>query len=87
MKLSLARDVTLTSVESGAVLLDGRRGRYWQLNESGSTVLRKLLAGDTPDTAAASLTAAAPVSDAQAQQDVRALIDALSAAKLLEVSP
>ncbi|MEV7345829.1 lasso peptide biosynthesis PqqD family chaperone [Streptomyces sp. NPDC093544] len=86
MKLSLARDVTLTPVESGAVLLDGRRGRYWQLNASGSTILRKLLDGDTPDVAAASLSAAAPVSDDQARQDVMALIDSLSAANLLEVS-
>jgi Coenzyme PQQ synthesis protein D (PqqD) len=86
MNLSLARDVTLTPVESGAVLLDGRRGRYWQLNESGSTVLRKLLAGDTPDAAAANLSASAPVSDVQARQDVIALIDALSAANLVEVA-
>ncbi|MET9294169.1 lasso peptide biosynthesis PqqD family chaperone [Streptomyces sp. NPDC003077] len=86
MKLSLARDVTLTPLDSGAVLLDGRRGRYWQLNESGSTILRKLLDGDTPDTAAAGLSAAAPVSEAQAHKDVMALVDALSAANLVEVS-
>jgi hypothetical protein len=86
MKLSLARDVTLTPVDSGAVLLDGRRGRYWQLNESGSTILRKLLDGETPDSAAANLSASAPVSDIQAQQDVMALIDALSAANLVEVA-
>ncbi|MFJ8109918.1 lasso peptide biosynthesis PqqD family chaperone [Streptomyces sp. NPDC096132] len=87
MKLSLARDVTLTPVESGAVLLDGRRGRYFQLNASGSTILRKLLDGEAPDAAAASLTASAPVSDVQARQDVQALIDALSAAHLVEVAP
>jgi hypothetical protein len=86
MKLSLARDVTLTPIDSGAVLLDGRRGRYWQLNRSGSTVLGKLLAGDGPEVAAASLSASAPVSDVQARQDVLALIDALSAADLVEVS-
>ncbi|MFD5480866.1 lasso peptide biosynthesis PqqD family chaperone [Streptomyces hawaiiensis] len=86
MKLSLARDATLTPIDSGAVLLDGRRGRYWQLNESGSTILRKLLDGETPDTTAASLSASAPVSEVQAQQDVMALVDALSAANLVEVS-
>ncbi|CAL9450197.1 lasso peptide biosynthesis PqqD family chaperone [Streptomyces sp. NPDC090994] len=86
MKVSLARDVTLTSVDSGAVLLDGRRGRYFQLNASGSTILRGLLDGQTPDAAAASLTAAAPVSEDQARQDVRALVDALSAAHLVEVA-
>ncbi|MEV0735377.1 lasso peptide biosynthesis PqqD family chaperone [Streptomyces sp. NPDC050549] len=86
MKLTLARDVTLTDIESGAVLLDGRHGRYWQLNHSGAGVLRQLLDGQAPDTAAAGLCAAAPVSDDQARQDVQALIDALSAAKLVEVA-
>ncbi|GHD56510.1 lasso peptide biosynthesis PqqD family chaperone [Streptomyces sp. NPDC059340] len=86
MKLTLARDVTLTVVDTGAVLLDGRRGRYWQLNHSGAGVLRQLLDGQAPDAAAAGLCAAAPVSDDQARQDVQALIDALSAAKLVEVA-
>jgi len=86
MKLTLARDVTLTDIESGAVLLDGRHGRYWQLNHSGAGVLRQLLDGQAPDAAAAGLCAAAPVSDDQARQDVQALIDALSAAKLVEVA-
>ncbi|MCX4438218.1 MULTISPECIES: lasso peptide biosynthesis PqqD family chaperone [Streptomyces] len=86
MKLTLARDVTLTVVDTGAVLLDGRRGRYWQLNHSGAGVLRQLLDGEAPDAAAAGLCAAAPVSDDQARQDVQALIDALSAAKLVEVA-
>lgn len=87
MKLTLARDVTLTVVDSGAVLLDGRQGRYWQLNQSGAGVLRRLLDGEAPDAAAASLCAAAPVSDARARHDVQALIDALSAADLVEVAP
>ncbi|WEH16166.1 lasso peptide biosynthesis PqqD family chaperone [Streptomyces sp. VNUA24] len=87
MKLSLARDVTLTSVETGAVLLDGRRGRYWQLNQSGSAILRRLLEGATPDATAASLSEVAPVSEEQAHNDVMALIESLSAANLLEVSP
>ena len=87
MKLTLARDVTLTAVESGAVLLDGRRGRYWQLNQSGAGVLRRLLDGEAPETAAAGLCAAAPVSGDRARQDVQALIDALSAADLVEVAP
>ncbi|MER6568214.1 lasso peptide biosynthesis PqqD family chaperone [Streptomyces sp. NPDC001093] len=87
MKLTLARDVTLTEVDSGAVLLDGRRGRYWQLNRSGAGVLRRLLDGEAPDAAAVSLTATAPVGDDRARQDVQALIDALRAANLVEVAP
>ncbi|GAA3502081.1 lasso peptide biosynthesis PqqD family chaperone [Streptomyces albogriseolus] len=86
MKLSLARDVTLTPVDSGAVLLDGRRGRYYQLNASGSAILRKLLDGDTPATAAASLSESAPVSEERVHQDVLALVRALSEADLVEVA-
>ncbi|GAA1391657.1 hypothetical protein GCM10009639_21790 [Kitasatospora putterlickiae] len=86
MKLSLARDVTLTPIESGAVLLDGRRGRYWQLNASGSAILGKLLEGETPRTVAALMAEAAPVSEDQAHKDVMDLVGALSAASLLEVS-
>lgn len=87
MKLSLAPDVTVTPVESGAVILDGRRGRYWQLNASGAAVLQQLLAGNSPDATAASLSVRAPtaVTDAQARQDVLALVDTLRAAKLVEV--
>ncbi|MEV5334931.1 lasso peptide biosynthesis PqqD family chaperone [Streptomyces werraensis] len=86
MKLSLARDVTLTPVDSGAVLLDGRRGRYYQLNASGSAILHKLLDGDTPAAAAASLSASAPVSEERVHQDVLALVRSLSEADLVEVT-
>lgn len=86
MKLSLARDVTVTPIDTGAVILDGRRGHYWQLNQSGYAILGKLLDGEEPEVAAASLSAAAPVSDAQALRDVLALIDGLSSANLVEVS-
>jgi len=87
MNVSLARDVTLTPIESGAVLLDGRRGRYWELNESGSNALQKLLDGDSIESAATGLFASAPVSDEQACGDLQALVDALQSANLVEVAP
>lgn len=87
MKLSLARDVTITPIESGAVLLDGRRGRYWQLNVSGAAALQMLLAGNTLDATAANLSSSASVTDARLERDVTALIDALRAARLVEVRP
>jgi Coenzyme PQQ synthesis protein D (PqqD) len=86
VKLTLARDVTVTAVESGAVILDGRRGRYWQLNESGAAVLRMLLEGADPAATAASLFSEALVTDEQARHDVQALVDSLSAAMLVEVT-
>jgi hypothetical protein len=86
MKLRLARDVSLTVVDSGAVLLDGRRGRYWQLNATGSAVLSRLLDGDTPAEVAAGLEEVAQVSDGTARQDVMALIETLRASRLVEVT-
>ncbi|AJE44470.1 lasso peptide biosynthesis PqqD family chaperone [Streptomyces nodosus] len=85
MKLSLARDVTLTDINSGAVLLDGRRGRYWQLNASGCAVLRRLLDGEGPDAVVAGMAAAAPVDAERVRKDIQALIGSLSAAELVEV--
>jgi hypothetical protein len=86
MTLRLTRDVTLTEVDSGAVLLDGRRGRYWQLNPSGLAILRRLLDGQTPAAVAADLADVVPVSHGDATRDVTDLIEALRASHLLEVS-
>lgn len=86
MKVSLARDVTVTPIEAGAVILDGRRGRYWQVNGSGAAVLRALLDGQVPGAVAARLAAESPVDQDKALADVTALVDALTAANLLEVS-
>jgi Coenzyme PQQ synthesis protein D (PqqD) len=85
LKVSLARDVTITHVEEGAVLLDGRRGKYWQVNGSGAVVLRALLDGESPEAVAARLCARAPVASDKAMADVTALISALSAASLVDV--
>lgn len=86
MKLSLSRDVIVTTIENGAVILDGRHGRYWQLNESGATALNTLLAGTAPAAVAAQLASGTPVPDDQALRDVLALIEALQRARLLVVS-
>jgi hypothetical protein len=86
MTVKLARDVTLTDIDTGAVLLDGRRGRYWQLNSSGSAVLRRLLDGEAPGVIAASLCDGAQVSPVQAEHDVSALVKALANSRLVEVT-
>jgi hypothetical protein len=86
MTVSLARDVTLTSIDAGAVILDGRHGRYWQVNGSGAAVLRALLDGQTPAAVAARLSAEASVDRDRALADVSALIDALKSANLVQVT-
>jgi len=82
---SLSRDVTVTDVETGVVLLDGRRGRYWRLNHSGAAVLRSLLEGKSPAETADQLRGDAAIPVEQALHDVTATIDLLRKARLLSV--
>ncbi|WP_369359738.1 lasso peptide biosynthesis PqqD family chaperone [Streptomyces sp. cg2] len=83
MSISLAEGVVLAETESGAVLLDERSGRYWQLNGSGARVLQKLLAGAVPAEAGAAAANGAKVSSEQAEQDVNTLLDKLHQAGLV----
>ncbi|SDD36247.1 lasso peptide biosynthesis PqqD family chaperone [Actinokineospora iranica] len=54
MSVSLRAEVSMATSALGAVLLDERTGKYWQLNRSGKQVLETLLAGGTlPDVVAA----------------------------------
>lgn len=87
MRVSIARDITVTPMEAGAVVLDGRRGRYWQLNGTGAVVIRVLLEGKAPADAARRLSENGAVTAEQAMADVLSLIDALTEAKLVEVTP
>ncbi len=86
MRVSLARDVTITDIEEGAVLLDGRRGRYWHVNGTGAAVLRALVDGEDTEAIASRIAATAPVDETRARADVSALVTALSAASLVDVT-
>jgi Coenzyme PQQ synthesis protein D (PqqD) len=81
--LRLRKGVTVTETEDGAVLLDERSGRYWQLNTSGALILSTLLAGGTAEQAADAVAARYPVDAGRALADVRELTDSLRAAKLV----
>ncbi|MGK5728380.1 lasso peptide biosynthesis PqqD family chaperone [Streptomyces sp. URMC 124] len=95
MNLTLRRDVSATDTEDGMVLLDERAGSYWQLNSTAALILRTLLDGNrdgaregacdgTPERAAQVLTERYPsLSAERAATDVAALIDSLSAARLV----
>ncbi|MFH8562059.1 lasso peptide biosynthesis PqqD family chaperone [Streptomyces sp. NPDC017988] len=84
MSHHLRADVTCCDTDDGLVLLDGRRGRYWQLNTTGATILRALLDGATPQNIARQLAQKRPVALEQATGDVAALIDQLTRAHLLQ---
>lgn len=81
--MELGKDVALTETEDGAVLLDQRSGKYWQVNGSGAVALRTLLAGGTPQRAAEAVTARYPVDAERALADVEKLVESLRAARLV----
>ncbi|MFI5783184.1 lasso peptide biosynthesis PqqD family chaperone [Nocardia sp. NPDC051570] len=84
MKLLLRHDVCATDTEDGMVLLDEASGRYWQLNNTATFILRALLGGSAPDDSAHRLREVHPhLSAERAANDVAALITALSDARLV----
>jgi hypothetical protein len=78
----LQKDVSLVDTDDGAVLLDERSGRYWQLNATGHLTLRALLDGRTPEESAQQLADTYQVSLEQAAADVTSLMRQLSEARL-----
>ncbi|MBV9160086.1 MAG: lasso peptide biosynthesis PqqD family chaperone [Pseudonocardiales bacterium] len=83
MTLQLRTDVSATDTNDGAVLLDERAGRYWQLNITGALVLRLLLGGAAPDHIAQTLADRHKVSTEQAAADVATLLQHLRTAGLV----
>ncbi|MER8100956.1 lasso peptide biosynthesis PqqD family chaperone [Kitasatospora sp. NPDC094016] len=83
MATRLRPDVTLTATDDGAVVLDERSGRYFQLNRTGLLILRSLLEGRTADEIAADLGGRFPVTAARARSDVDRLHESLRTAGLV----
>lgn len=67
----------------GAVLLDTSRGRYWQLNECGQIMLTALEEGQDLAGMVAAVTSEFDVAPSQAEEDIHALIDQLTTARLV----
>lgn len=84
MALRLRPDVSVTSTAAGMVVLDERSGRYWQLNRSGSLILRSLLDGDTLSQAAQQLASSYGISPERAAADAGTLVDELRNAGLVK---
>lgn len=82
MTLSLAQHVSLTSTEDGAVLLDERTGRYWQLNSTGFVVLHTLLEGGDQEQAVRLLLTRGDADTATVGADVSEIVAHLCSAGL-----
>ncbi|MFD3488035.1 MULTISPECIES: lasso peptide biosynthesis PqqD family chaperone [unclassified Streptomyces] len=83
MTYRLQPDVVVKDVEDGAVLLDQRDGRYWQLNRTGAAVLRLALEGRSPEETTEALAAGRADRAERVGSDVRALLGALAEARLV----
>jgi hypothetical protein len=83
MSPQLRHDVSTTDTDHGLVLLDERTGRYWQLNRTGTLVLRSLLDGATLEDAARTLASRYAVTPREATGDVTAMLEHLRASGLI----
>ncbi|MET9436788.1 lasso peptide biosynthesis PqqD family chaperone [Streptomyces sp. NPDC006551] len=84
MALRFGADVSTADTDYGTVLLDERTGEYWELNPSGSLVVKTLMAGGDEADAVAALTGEFEIDLAQASRDVEALVQQLRVSGLAE---
>ena len=87
MTLKLRDGVSTAETEYGMALLDEDTGRYWNLNPTGTLVLRRLLAGGTATRVVDELAEQYAVDRETAGRDVEELIGDLDSAGLVEQSP
>lgn len=74
--------ITFTETPTGAVLLDRRRGKYWQLNGSAAVVVKHLLHDGDISSAVAVLADRYPAA-IDVTTDVRRVVEELAAAELM----
>lgn len=87
MSWKLADHVSLTDTGAGAVLLNERDGRYWQINGTGALVLRALAHGREIDEVVRQLCDAHPDAAGDVEADVRRVVDRAEAAGLVRREP
>jgi hypothetical protein len=83
-KLRLRKHVSVVETDDGAVLLDEKSGRYFQLNNTACLIVRTLVDGGSVADAAQALAQTHGVSDERAGHDVAALVAQLRSAKLAD---
>jgi hypothetical protein len=83
MMLKLRDGVSTADTDYGLALLDEDSGQYWNLNPTGSLVLRTLLEGGTPEQAVQALTQQYAIDVDTASRDVQDLMGGLHSAGLV----
>ncbi|MFB9928437.1 lasso peptide biosynthesis PqqD family chaperone [Amycolatopsis halotolerans] len=83
MSFVLKKHVSLAETEFGAVLLDQRSGRYWEMNPTATLIVRALVAGETPERTAEIVAGKFEVDEDRSLADVASIIGKIAAAGLL----
>ncbi|MFK4599539.1 lasso peptide biosynthesis PqqD family chaperone [Streptomyces pristinaespiralis] len=83
MALRFGTDVSTAETDYGTVLLDERSGTYWELNPTGTVVIKTLLEGGDEAAAVAALLDEFDIDREQAAQDVATLVSDLRASGLV----
>jgi Coenzyme PQQ synthesis protein D (PqqD) len=83
MTWRLHAHVTFTETETGAVLLDTHRGRYWQMNGTAAVVVRHLVQEGDVQSAVADLCERYPESTDDVVVDIQRVVEELRAAGLV----
>ncbi|HLU96318.1 MAG TPA: lasso peptide biosynthesis PqqD family chaperone [Thermobifida alba] len=73
----LRPDVSAAETDYGMVLLDGRSGEYWELNDTAAQIVQRLLDGQAPADVVRFLVGEYEVEQAAAERDVAALVTGL----------
>ncbi|MER7109785.1 lasso peptide biosynthesis PqqD family chaperone [Streptomyces sp. NPDC000229] len=82
MALRFGADVSTTETRYGTVLLDQRSGHYWELNPTGTLIVRVLMEGGDEAAAADALVDAYDIDRPRAEQDVALLVAELRSSGL-----
>ncbi|MFF3350127.1 lasso peptide biosynthesis PqqD family chaperone [Streptomyces sp. NPDC002779] len=77
MALRFGPDVSTAETTYGTVLLDQRSGNYWELNPTGTLVVKTLLEGGEEAAAVEALVTEFDIDRTHAEQDVTALVQEL----------
>ncbi|OKK02615.1 hypothetical protein AMK26_23690 [Streptomyces sp. CB03234] len=77
MALRFGPDVSAAETDYGTVLLDQRSGNYWELNPTGTLVVKTLLEGGDEAAAVDALVTEFDIDRARAEPDVTALVQEL----------
>ncbi|MCG3754328.1 MULTISPECIES: lasso peptide biosynthesis PqqD family chaperone [unclassified Amycolatopsis] len=83
MSFVFRKHVSLAETEFGAVLLDQRSGRYWEMNPTAALIVRALEAGETPERTAEIVAGKFAVDRDRSLADVSNIIGKIAAAGLL----